>query len=189
VAELADDALVTSRLNNLTLGLDRYARRNSHRLPVAIMRLRAVRRRTAQFFGAYDAVLTPTVADETARLPRPDRRLTADHRPNGQLGRLSRRCERHRRARYPTGAGRIRERYASRHDALCRRRMRSAAAGIGLRTRRGPALDPHPVSRSGLMRAVTCALLVELPGTEPAVKGSGRVVAHSICPAGRRSQL
>jgi Asp-tRNA(Asn)/Glu-tRNA(Gln) amidotransferase A subunit family amidase len=56
------------RLNNLTLGLDRYARRNMHRLPVAIMRLRAVRRRTAQFFGAYDAVLTPTVADETPRL-------------------------------------------------------------------------------------------------------------------------
>ena len=32
------------------------------------MRLRAVRRRTAQFFGAYDAVLSPTVADETPRL-------------------------------------------------------------------------------------------------------------------------
>ncbi len=57
-----------SRLNNLTLGLDRYASRNMHRLPVAIMRLRATRRRTAQFFGTYDAVLTPTVADETPRL-------------------------------------------------------------------------------------------------------------------------
>jgi amidase len=57
-----------SRLNNLTLGLDRYARRNMHRLPVAIMRLRAVRRRTAQFFGTYDAALSPTVADETPRL-------------------------------------------------------------------------------------------------------------------------
>jgi amidase len=62
------DTFDCSRLNNLTLGLDRYARRNMHRLPVAIMRLRAVRRRTAQFFGAYDAVLTPTVADETPRL-------------------------------------------------------------------------------------------------------------------------
>ncbi len=62
------DTFDRGRLNNLTLGLDRYARRNMHRLPVAIMRLRAVRRRTAQFFGAYDAVLTPTVADETPRL-------------------------------------------------------------------------------------------------------------------------
>jgi amidase len=57
-----------SRLNNLTLALDRLARRNRYRLPVAIMRLRAVRRRTAHFFGTYDAVLTPTVADETPRL-------------------------------------------------------------------------------------------------------------------------
>lgn len=62
------DTFDRSRLNNLTLGLDHLARRNRHRLPVAIMRLRAVRRRTAQFFGAYDAVLTPTLADETPRL-------------------------------------------------------------------------------------------------------------------------
>jgi amidase len=62
------DTFDRSRLNNLTLGLDRYARRNVHRLPVAIMRLRAVRRHTAQFFGIYDAVLTPTMADETPRL-------------------------------------------------------------------------------------------------------------------------
>jgi amidase len=62
------DTFDRSRLNNLTLGLDRYARRNMHRVPVAIMRLRTVRRRTAQFFGAYDAMLTPTVADETPRL-------------------------------------------------------------------------------------------------------------------------
>jgi amidase len=62
------DTFDRGRLNNLTLGLDRYARRNMHRLPVAIMRLRTVRRRTAQFFDAYDAVLTPTVADETPKL-------------------------------------------------------------------------------------------------------------------------
>jgi amidase len=75
-----------SRLNNLTLGLDRYARRNMHRLPVAIMRLRTVRRRTAQFFGAYDAVLTPTVADETPRLghldPTADSQQIIDRRGN-----------------------------------------------------------------------------------------------------------
>jgi amidase len=39
-----------------------------HRLPLAIMRLRAVRRGTAKFFGTYDAMLSPTVADETPRL-------------------------------------------------------------------------------------------------------------------------
>jgi amidase len=70
------DTFDASRLNTLTRGLDRYARRNMHRLPLAIMRLRATRRRTAQFFGTYDAVLTPTVADETPRLGHFDR--TAD---------------------------------------------------------------------------------------------------------------
>jgi amidase len=62
------DTFDRTRLNNLTLGLDCLARRSMHRLPRAIMRLRAVRRRTAQFFTTYDAVLTPTVADETPRL-------------------------------------------------------------------------------------------------------------------------
>ncbi len=52
-----------ARLDNLTLGLARYATRNVHRLPSAIVRLRRVRRHTARFFGTYDAVLTPTVAD------------------------------------------------------------------------------------------------------------------------------
>lgn len=72
------DTFDASRLNNLTLGLDRYARRNMHRLPLAIMRLRATRRRTAQFFGTYDAVLTPTLADETPRLGFFDPTGTAD---------------------------------------------------------------------------------------------------------------
>jgi amidase len=57
-----------TRLDALTLGLDRHVSRNIHRLPLAIARLRRLRRRTAQFFGAYDAVLTPTVADETPRI-------------------------------------------------------------------------------------------------------------------------
>jgi len=52
------------RLDNLTLGLDRHASRNLHRMPLAIMRLRALRKRSAQVFQTYDAVLTPTVADE-----------------------------------------------------------------------------------------------------------------------------
>jgi amidase len=54
-----------SRLDNLTLGLDRFARRNLHRLPLALIRLRGAHRHTARFAQTYDAVLTPTLADET----------------------------------------------------------------------------------------------------------------------------
>jgi amidase len=71
------DTFDATRLDNLTLGLNRHARRNLHRLPLVISRLRAIRRRTAQFFGTYDAVLTPTVADETPRIGHLD--PTADY--------------------------------------------------------------------------------------------------------------
>ena len=54
-----------SRLDNLTLGLDRLARRSMHRLPLALMRLRGAPRHTARFARTYDAVLTPTLAAET----------------------------------------------------------------------------------------------------------------------------
>ncbi|MBW0014031.1 amidase [Mycobacterium sp.] len=54
-----------TRLDSLTLGLERHTGRNIHRLPLAIVRLRRIRRRTAQLFRTYDAVLTPTLADET----------------------------------------------------------------------------------------------------------------------------
>jgi amidase len=57
-----------TRLDSLTLGLERHTGRNFHRLPLAIVRLRRARRRTARFFGIYDAVLTPTLADETPRI-------------------------------------------------------------------------------------------------------------------------
>jgi amidase len=56
------------RLDKLTLGLQRHTSRNIHRLPGAILRLRRARSRTAQFFATYDAVLTPTLADETPRI-------------------------------------------------------------------------------------------------------------------------
>jgi amidase len=62
------DTFDRTRLDSLTLGLDRHTSRNLHRLPLAIMRLRRMRRRTARFFATYDAVLTPTVADETPRV-------------------------------------------------------------------------------------------------------------------------
>ena len=57
-----------TRLDALTLGLERHTSRNFYRLPGAIMRLRRMRRRSAEFFRTYDAVLTPTVADETPRI-------------------------------------------------------------------------------------------------------------------------
>ncbi|WP_156688517.1 amidase [Mycobacterium sp. Marseille-P9652] len=57
-----------TRLDSLTLGLERNTARNMHRLPLAILRLRRIRRRTARFFGTYDVVLTPTLADQTPRI-------------------------------------------------------------------------------------------------------------------------
>lgn len=52
-----------SRLDALTMGLYRHTRRHIHRLPLAIARLRRLRRRSARFFADYDAVLMPTLAD------------------------------------------------------------------------------------------------------------------------------
>lgn len=57
-----------SRLDNLTLGLDRHAVRNLHRLPLAVTRLATTRRHTDRFFRAYDVALTPTVAAEPPRV-------------------------------------------------------------------------------------------------------------------------
>ncbi|OBK26756.1 amidase [Mycobacterium asiaticum] len=59
------DSFDRARLDNLTLGLYRHAKSNLHRLPLAIARLRRLRRRSAQFFGSYDVLLTPTLADPT----------------------------------------------------------------------------------------------------------------------------
>ena len=54
-----------TRLDKLTLGLDRHATRNLHRLPLAISRLSRLRKVTAKFYNDYDVLLTPTLADET----------------------------------------------------------------------------------------------------------------------------
>ncbi len=54
-----------TKLDNLTRGLDRTAARNLYKLPRAIARLSASRRITARLGDTYDAVLTPTMADET----------------------------------------------------------------------------------------------------------------------------
>jgi amidase len=57
-----------ARLDSLTLGLARHTSRNLHQLPLAIARLRRLRRRSAQFFSTYDALLSPTVAKETPQI-------------------------------------------------------------------------------------------------------------------------
>ena len=66
-----------SRLDNLTLGLDRHASRNLHRLPAAITRLRRLSRVTARFYLDYDILLTPTLAEDTPRIGHLD--PTADY--------------------------------------------------------------------------------------------------------------
>jgi amidase len=53
----------TSKFDNLTIGFERHAARNMHRLPLALTRLRLMRRRTARLFRTHDVVLTPTLAD------------------------------------------------------------------------------------------------------------------------------
>lgn len=57
-----------TKLDNLTLGLDRDAARNLYKLPLAIARLSASRRVTARLSATYDAVLMPTLAHETPRI-------------------------------------------------------------------------------------------------------------------------
>ena len=65
------------KLDNLTLGLARHARRNLHRMPLAIARLKRSRRLTEAFYGSYDVVLTPTLATQTPRVGHLD--PTQDH--------------------------------------------------------------------------------------------------------------
>jgi amidase len=57
-----------SRHDQLTLGLARHARRNVHRLPGAILRLRRAPHDAALFFEKYDVTLTPTLATPTPRI-------------------------------------------------------------------------------------------------------------------------
>ena len=57
-----------TKLDNLTLGLDRDAARNLHRIPSAIARLARSRRITQRLSNTYDAVLMPTVAEVTPQI-------------------------------------------------------------------------------------------------------------------------
>jgi amidase len=66
-----------ARLDNLTLGPDRFAGRNLQRLPLAIARLSRVRRITSWLTNTYDVVLTPTLAEAPPRIGHLD--PTADY--------------------------------------------------------------------------------------------------------------
>jgi amidase len=57
-----------SRLDHLTLGLDRHCRRHLHRMPGAIRRLRRSTEPSRELHGKYDIVLTPTLARETPEI-------------------------------------------------------------------------------------------------------------------------
>jgi amidase len=61
-----------SRLDRVTLGLDRHFRRHAYHLPGAITRLRRSGRLAAALHTSYDVILTPTLAHETPRLGRLD---------------------------------------------------------------------------------------------------------------------
>lgn len=54
-----------TRLDNITLGLDRKAARNLYKVPLAIRRLSASHRITARLGEQYDSVLMPTLAEVT----------------------------------------------------------------------------------------------------------------------------
>ncbi|MBB6627308.1 amidase [Nocardioides sp. KIGAM211] len=55
-------------LDHLTTGLARHARRNLHRLPAAIVRLRRSQRHSARLYADHDVVLSPTLLRETPRI-------------------------------------------------------------------------------------------------------------------------
>ncbi len=57
-----------TRLDNLTIGLDRHFKTNLRRFPGALRRLRALARSNAEFHAQHDVVLSPTLATATPRI-------------------------------------------------------------------------------------------------------------------------
>ena len=62
---LHGDSWKPGNLDNVSHGLAGHARRNLHKLPGAIRRLRRSRRAAAEFYTRFDVALTPTLATET----------------------------------------------------------------------------------------------------------------------------
>ena len=63
-----DRSYDAAKTDNLTRGLARDFRRQAHRLPMAIRRLRASQRTSRRFFEQYDVVLSPTLGHPTPLL-------------------------------------------------------------------------------------------------------------------------
>jgi amidase len=57
-----------TRLDNLSLGLDRHASRQLHRMPLTLARLARTRAHTRALTRRFDVVLTPTLADAPPRI-------------------------------------------------------------------------------------------------------------------------
>lgn len=57
-----------SKHDNLTLGLARHARRNLHKLPTAITRLKRTAAQAELYHEKYDVALTPTLATATPKI-------------------------------------------------------------------------------------------------------------------------
>ena len=67
-----------TRHDNLTLGLARHARRNLHRLPGAVTRLKRAAAQAELFHEKYDVALTPTLATATPEVGHLDPTLDYD---------------------------------------------------------------------------------------------------------------
>ena len=63
-----DPSFDKTRVDNLTKGLARHARRSALRMPAAIARLNASHLRSNRFFADYDVALTPVLAHPTPEL-------------------------------------------------------------------------------------------------------------------------
>jgi len=57
-----------ANLDHVSHGLAAHARRNLHRIPGAVRRLRRSRDASAEFFKSYDVALTPTLATGTPEI-------------------------------------------------------------------------------------------------------------------------
>ena len=134
-----------TRLDNLSLGLEKHAARNLHKVPLAIARLSRVRRITARLTNDLrrgDDADTGR-GDATHRPSRPHSRLPADHRSARRVGGVHPIAERHRRTGNLVAACGIRIGSADRHDVRRARRPRGQVARAGVRARRGAALGAH----------------------------------------------
>ena len=109
--ELAPD-FDRDRLDNLTLGLERHASRNLHRMPLAMARLATIAPRDEQALPDLRRGVDADAGRPAAahRLPGPHRGLRTDHESPHRLGGVHAPAERHRRPRHLAAARGIRGR-------------------------------------------------------------------------------